>query len=69
MEELIWSGPGGVNCVKKVGGRTLCTLHRGEGLYWLGSLLGLYERFLETVQARAPLRSIHTFSMTKCGMV
>ena len=23
----------GVNCIKTGGGRTLCTLHRGEGLY------------------------------------
>ena len=25
----------GVNCVKMGGGRTLCTLHRGDGLYGL----------------------------------
>ena len=25
--------PRGVNCVKTGVGRTLCTLHRGEGLY------------------------------------
>ena len=25
--------PRGVNCIKAGGGRTLCTLHRGEGLY------------------------------------
>ena len=39
--------PREVNCVKKGGGRTLCILHRGEGLHVrLGSLQGLYERFL-----------------------
>ena len=25
--------PRGLNCTKTGGGRTLCTLHRGEGLY------------------------------------
>ena len=31
MEELKWSGPGG--WIVAWGGRTLCTLHRAEGLY------------------------------------
>ena len=59
----------GVNCVKKGGGHTLCSLHRAEGLYAvrLGTLQGLYERFLIrssshtgwTVQARAPLYVVY----------
>ena len=32
--------PRGVNCIKTGGGRTLCTLHRGEGLYGSVSYMG-----------------------------
>ena len=36
-----------VNCAKTVGGRTLCTLHTSsKRIVRLGSLQGLYERFL-----------------------
>ena len=32
--------PRGVNCVKTVGGRTLCSLHRAEELYGLARYRG-----------------------------